>query len=131
MQRALVEQQIEAKEHLEGLRAGLGQQKKQRMRMMMKGTASPSNMQSVKAKTLASKREKLEQDIMKYGVAAIEVLYPRQERLQQQVGSLKINFFYLTSSISSIPAADFRLPLRPLVESQPGRSMRLTSLPIR
>ena len=33
-----------------------------------------------KAKTLAEKRDHLQEDIMKYGVAAIEKMYPRQQQ---------------------------------------------------
>ena len=35
---------------------------------------------SSKAKTLAEKRRKLQEDMVKYGVAAIERMYPRQGR---------------------------------------------------
>ena len=40
-------------------------------------------IKSKKAKTLAEKREHLRDDIMKYGVAAIEKMYPRQNFYQQ------------------------------------------------
>ena len=77
--REVIEQQLEARETLEGLRAGLGQQQKSRMKMRMQSNSS----QCPKVKTLAMKREKLAEDIMRYGVAAIERLYPRQQQKQQ------------------------------------------------
>ena len=46
-----------------------------------------SGPQLKKAKTLAEKREFLHEDIMKYGVAAIEKLYPRQRFYQQPASS--------------------------------------------
>ena len=76
--REVIEQQLEARETLEGLRAGLGQQQKSRMKMRMQNAS-----QCPKVKTLAMKREKLAEDIMRYGVAAIERLYPRQQQKQQ------------------------------------------------
>ena len=76
--REVIEQQLEARETLEGLRAGLGQQQKSRMKMRMQNAAQCS-----KVKTLAMKREKLAADIMRFGVAAIEKLYPRQQQKQQ------------------------------------------------
>ena len=84
-ERDVIEQQIEARETLEGLRAGLGQQQKQKMKMRMGMLTSSTVLQSAKAKTLAMKRERLEEDILKYGTAAIEKLYPRQQ--VQQVKS--------------------------------------------
>ena len=77
--REVIEQQLEARETLEGLRAGLGQQQKSRMKMRMQNAS-----QCPKVKTLAMKREKLAEDIMRYGVAAIERLYPRQQQQKQQ-----------------------------------------------
>ena len=77
--REVIEQQLEARETLEGLRAGLGQQQKSRMKMRMQSAGS----QCPKVKTLAMKREKLAEDIMRYGAAAIERLYPRQQQKQQ------------------------------------------------
>ena len=75
----VIAKQIEKNEILEGLRAGLGQKKKTatttRMRM-----GESTDMSSLKAKTLAEKRSKLKEDMLKYGVAAIERLYPRQGR---------------------------------------------------
>ena len=38
-----------------------------------------------KAKTLAEKRDQLQDDIMKYGVAAIEKMYPRQANYNEPV----------------------------------------------
>ena len=76
--REVIEQQLEARETLEGLRAGLGQQQKSRMKMRMQNAAQCS-----KVKTLAMKREKLAADIMRFGVAAIEKLFPRQQQKQQ------------------------------------------------
>ena len=49
-----------------------------RMKMRMQNAAQCS-----KVKTLAMKREKLAADIMRFGVAAIEKLYPRQQQKQQ------------------------------------------------
>ena len=77
--REVIEQQLEARETLEGLRAGLGQQQKSRMKMRMQNAGS----QCPKVKTLAMKREKLAEDIMRYGAAAIERLYPRQQQKHQ------------------------------------------------
>ena len=62
---------------------GLGQKKKkeQKMRMMggrMVAVGGAEDISSNRAKTLAEKRSKLREDILKYGVAAIEKLYPRQ-----------------------------------------------------
>jgi len=73
-----ISEQIEERDILEGLRAGLGQKKKTEMKMRMRmGNFAVS---SAKAKTLAEKRSKLQEDILKFGVAAIEKLYPRQGR---------------------------------------------------
>ena len=62
---------------------------------------SSVNSQLRKAKTLSEKRYFLQQDIMKYGVAAIEKLYPRQpiKRFQKPApGKLhKIFYFFLWS----------------------------------
>ena len=77
-----ISEQLERNE--EGISAGLGQKKKteQKMRMqgrMMGGGGSVAeDISSNRAKTLAEKRTKLREDILKYGVAAIEKLYPRQ-----------------------------------------------------
>ena len=70
-----IREQIENREIREGLTAGLGQKKKSRK---MKGRMDPGTVPSAKAKTLAKKRTKLEDDILKYGVAVIEKFYPRQ-----------------------------------------------------
>ena len=51
--------------------AGLGLKRK----MFVSGPKHPSGK---KAKTLAEKRELLREEVMKYGVAAIEKMYPRQ-----------------------------------------------------
>ena len=73
--------------HLErnedGINAGLGQKKKTEQKMRMKGgrmvaVGGVDDISSNRAKTLAEKRTKLREDILKYGVAAIEKLYPRQ-----------------------------------------------------
>ena len=79
-----VSEQLERNE--DGISAGLGQKKKTeiKMRMNMKGrmmgggTSSIDDISSNRAKTLAEKRTRLREDILKYGVAAIEKLYPRQ-----------------------------------------------------
>eukprot|EP00090_Calanus_glacialis_P009738 TRINITY_DN18135_c0_g1_i1.p1 TRINITY_DN18135_c0_g1~~TRINITY_DN18135_c0_g1_i1.p1 ORF type:complete len:2159 (-),score=869.91 TRINITY_DN18135_c0_g1_i1:100-6576(-) len=73
-----IREQIEKREMLEGLRAGLGQKKKAEMRM--KSRMDLFSVSSAKAKTLAEKRSKLQDDILKFGVAAIEKFYPRQSR---------------------------------------------------
>ena len=67
----------------EGISAGLGQKKKTELKMRMKGrmmggSSTIEDISSSRAKTLAEKRTKLREDILKYGVAAIEKLYPRQ-----------------------------------------------------
>ena len=46
-----------------------------------------TNQHLRKAKTLSEKRYFLQQDIMKYGVAAIEKLYPRQPIKRFQKGN--------------------------------------------
>ena len=79
-----ITEQLERNE--EGISAGLGQKKKTetKMRMNMKGrmmgggSSTIEDISSNRAKTLAEKRTKLREDILKYGVAAIEKLYPRQ-----------------------------------------------------
>ena len=53
-----------------GKTAGLG--------LKRKNAEIAKEMKAKKAKTLAEKRDQLEDDIMKYGLAAIEKLYPRQ-----------------------------------------------------
>lgn len=53
-----------------GKTAGLG--------LKRKNAEIAKEMKAKKAKTLAEKRDQLEEDIMKYGLAAIERLYPRQ-----------------------------------------------------
>jgi len=73
-----ISEQIEKREMLEGLRAGLGQKKK--TEVMMKSRMGDFAVSSAKAKTLAEKRNKLQEDILRFGVAAIEKLYPRQGR---------------------------------------------------
>ena len=74
-------EQIERSEEGQGVTAGLGQKKKAEQRMRMGGRmAGLDDISSNKAKTLAEKRTKLREDILKYGVAAIEKLYPRQGR---------------------------------------------------
>eukprot|EP00092_Neocalanus_flemingeri_P016630 GFUD01017991.1.p1 GENE.GFUD01017991.1~~GFUD01017991.1.p1 ORF type:complete len:2163 (+),score=717.19 GFUD01017991.1:64-6552(+) len=73
-----IREQIEKRDLLEGLRAGLGQRKKKET--MMKSRMGDFAVSSSKAKTLAEKRTKLQEDIMRFGVAAIEKLYPRQGR---------------------------------------------------
>ena len=47
--------------------------------------------QMKKAKTLAEKREFLHEDMMKYGVAAIEKMYPRQKFYQQPLGNFQFH----------------------------------------
>ena len=105
-QREVLEQQLEARDQLEGLRAGLGQQTKTRMKMKTSSAAA------AKVKTLAMKREQLQEDIMKYGVAAIERLYPRQPK-QQQVADP----FLLPHRTSPPP------PLPPLLPHLPRRGV--------
>jgi len=77
-----IREQIENRDMLEGLRAGLGQKKKA-MKMKM-GRMDLGAVSSAKAKTLAEKRSKLQDDILKFGVAAIEKFYPRQGRKPSQ-----------------------------------------------
>ena len=75
-----ISEQVERNE--DGISAGLGQKKKTELKMRMKGrmmgASSVEDISSNRAKTLAEKRSKLREDILKYGVAAIEKLYPRQ-----------------------------------------------------
>ena len=74
-------EQIDRNEEGQGVTAGLGQKKKAELRMRMGGRMGGlDDISSNKAKTLAEKRTKLREDILKYGVAAIEKLYPRQGR---------------------------------------------------
>ena len=70
---------LDERETREGLKAGLGLKKRSADRMG-RMTISSLEPQLSKAKTLAEKRRKLQEDMMKYGVAAIERLYPRQAR---------------------------------------------------
>ena len=56
--------------HFVGKTAGLG--------LKRKNAEIAKEVKAKKAKTLAQKRDQLEEDIMKYGLAAIEKLYPRQ-----------------------------------------------------
>ena len=81
-------EQLDRREETEGITAGLGQKKKAEIKMRMKGRMmGMDDISSNRAKTLAEKRSKLREDILKYGVAAIEKLYPRQGR--KSAGSAK------------------------------------------
>merc|ERR1719507_1173813 len=76
-----ISEQIDRNEEGQGVTAGLGQKKKAEQRMRMGGRMGGlDDISSNKAKTLAEKRTKLREDILRYGVAAIEKLYPRQGR---------------------------------------------------
>ena len=73
----MISEQLEKNE--EGIKAGLGQKKKTEQKMRMgRMMGAGEDISSNRAKTLAEKRTKLREDILKYGVAAIEKLYPRQ-----------------------------------------------------
>ena len=82
-----------------------------------------------KAKTLAEKRDQLQDEIMKYGVAAIEKMYPRQPFYQQQKSPEKMRpggQFVRGSPIKMKPKpigldfdeVDVRKILRPLSHSK-------------
>ena len=62
---------------------------KRKTAMEKENISAAGGPQLKKAKTLAEKREFLHEDIMKYGVAAIEKLYPRQRFYQQPVAPVK------------------------------------------
>ena len=66
---------------------GLGLKRKTAMEK--ENISAAGGPQLKKAKTLAEKREFLHEDIMKYGVAAIEKLYPRQRFYQQPAAPVK------------------------------------------
>ena len=59
------------------------QQKKENLRIFLTyfhKKWEKATILKTKAKTLAEKRRKLQEDMVKYGVAAIERMYPRQGR---------------------------------------------------
>ena len=80
-----------------------------------------------KPKTLAEKRDQLQDDIMKYGVAAIEKMYPRQSNYSEQVKKIPaVTAKMLKSPIKMKPRphgidfeeVDVRKILKPLSHSK-------------
>ena len=92
--------------------AGLGlkrkteniQMQQQQQQLQKKATQGQSTFgKMMKAKTLAEKRHNLQAEILKYGVAAIEKMYPRQAyvrvRLFQKLPSIIQVVFYQISQL--------------------------------